>query len=686
MIAMRVNPWLSGIAAIMFGLTTNNFVLYEAGHVTKIDAVANGALILAGAILLFRKEYIWGLLVFTLGLSLNLISNHLQMTYYWAMILGLFVLIQSIRAIRLKETQHLLKVIGLFVVGALLAVGSSASKLWTTYEYSQETMRGKPILENKGEITSSSETEGLEWNYAMQWSNGFLDVVANYIPAVVGGSSAEPVKDSYELKRVLKSNGIDKFPYYWGDLPFTSGPAYYGALAMFLFVLSLFYLRNDIRWWALGAFVLITLISMGKHAEMLNRMFFEYFPIFSKFRAHNSAMSLLTLIVPVVGILGLSKLLSKEKFDQIDFRNLFIASGVFIAISLLYVLMGSSMMDFESAGDQRYIQSGLSAEWLKADRISMMRSDALRSLVFVLCGGGLLWLYMKGKLKSAWFLGVLGILAIVDILPVSKRYLQSEDFVSERNYKNQFNPRPVDEQIFKFEPKGRGFYRVLDQSINTFNSSATSYHHNTVGGYNAAKLQRIQDIIDQHISGGINMDVLNMLNTKYFINREQKMNVNAEALGNAWLVDEVRFADNANDEIDALSDFDPAKTAILHKEFQSAVDTDISSLGSIQLEQYRPDRLVYRANVPGKKALAVFSEIWYGPDKGWKAYVDGKEVDLYRANYLLRALNIPNGSHEIIMEFKPGSYRLGSIISMICSGLILLGLVAFILVKLRNKA
>lgn len=674
MTAIGVRYGLALVAALAFGLTTNNFVLYEAGHNTKLDAIASGALIAAGLILLFRKKYLLGGSIFTFGLALNILKNHPQMTYYWAIILGIYFLIEAIRLIRQQDMSSLLKIAGICAIGSALALGSNATKLWTTLEYAEDTMRGEPILQSEGTPTSSSETDGLEWSYAMNWSNGWLDVVANYIPAVVGGSSAEPIRDGFEMSRIARQNGFDKFSYYWGPLPFTSGPAYYGAIMIFLFIFSFFYLPKSIRLWALLSFLAITFMSMGKNLATFNRLLFDYLPMLNKFRSPNSAMSVLALFVPFIGIWGLDRFLRKSEYDQSDLRNLYISAGSLIGFSLILYLMGSSLFDFTSDGDQRYAQMGLDVNMLVQDRISLMKSDALRSLLFVLLAGAAVWAYVKNYFKMNILIVLMAILAVFDVLPVSQRYLSPDDFVSARKEKQNYTPRPVDEQILKMEPKGRGYYRVFDQSINTFNSSSTSYFHNTIGGYNAAKLQRIQDVIDRHISKN-NMDVLNMLNAKYFINQQGKLSVNSEALGNAWLVDQVRFVSTPNQEIDALGDFSPSETAIVHEEFKNGVKTSIASQGDISLESYRPDRLTYKANVSGNGALAVFSEIWYGPSKGWKAYVDGEEAELIRANYLLRAINIPQGTHEIVMEFKPSSYRIGSVISLICSGLILMLLV-----------
>lgn len=675
LVTLRVNVWLATIGAILAGFCVNNLVLYEAGHMTKLNAIGTGALVLAGVILLFRKQFMSGGLIFALGLALNLLTNHVQMTYYWAFVIGLYIVIKTVQKIKAGEIASLGKIAGIAVIALLLAIGSNASKLWTTWEYSQETMRGEPILEKQGEAKSSSETEGLEWNYAMNWSNGWLDVMANFIPAVAGGSSAEPVKDSYEMYRIARQSGMKQFPYYWGALPFTSGPAYYGAVALFLFVMSLIFLKSDLKWWALGSFVLITLISMGKNFELLNRFLYEYFPLYSKFRSPNSAMSILAIIVPFFGIYGLQKWLNKKKYTQDDQKKLLIGAGILGVIAAFFALFGPSIFDFSSEGDQRYAQMGLDLELIREDRMAMMRSDAFRSLVFVALTAGLLWYYMRNQFNKGYLYAGLGLLAILDIMPVGKRYLNADDFVSKRQYEANFEPRKVDQQILEFEPKGRGYYRVFDNAINTFNSSQTSYFHNTIGGYHAAKLQRIQDVIDRYLSSNLNINVVNMLNGKYFIfNRDNqtRMQVNAEALGNAWLVDQVKIVNSANEEIDALANFDPGTTAIVHQEFSNQIRDNYGNLGDISLRDYRPDRLIYDVNVAGQQALAVFSEIWYGPNKGWEATLDGKPVDFFRVNYLLRGMNVPQGKHEIVFEFNPRSYHLGNTIAYICSALILL--------------
>ncbi|MCB0662859.1 MAG: YfhO family protein, partial [Saprospiraceae bacterium] len=527
------------------------------------------------------------------------------------------------------------------------------------------TMRGEPILETRGEVTSSSETKGLEWGYAMQWSQGTMDVMSSLIPGIVGGSGQEPVSKSSAIAKFMRGTPNPKAPLYWGSLPFTSGPPYLGAGIVFLFVLGLFLVKGKMKWWLGIATLLMILISMGRHFEFLNRIFFDYFPLFNNFRAPNSVMAVGAVFLPILGALGVQRILNKE-IDGKEFKTaLYWSAGITGGLCLFFALFGSSFFDFTAAVDAQYQQA---ASALVEDRKSLMQSDSFRSFIIIAIAAGLLWAYYNNKVKSTVLFVGLGLLFTVDLTMVGKRYLDNDSFVTERQYEQNFAPRQVDQQIMQ-DPDL--YYRVLDLSINTFNSAQSSYFHKTIGGYHAAKLQRYQDMIDYHITKG-NQQVLNMLNTKYIINKEEKAQLNQGAMGNGWFVGNIQLVDNANKEIEALSNFDPATTAVVHKEFESYVNgLNGAGTGTVSLTNYAPNKLTYTVNSSADQ-LAVFSEIWYGPNKGWKAYIDGNEAPHIRVDYCLRGLKIPSGQHEVIFEFNPESFQKGETISYISSSILLL--------------
>ncbi len=690
MVLFGVNPWISMIGAVAFGLTTNNLVLYEAGHLTKIKSIAFLAPIVVGILLAFREKYLLGTLLFSLGLALNIASNHVQMTYYFFLTLLILGVIQLVDAIKKERLPIFAKATGYLVVGAVLALGTTASNLLPTLEYSRDTMRGKPILEkttSASDANSSSDVEGLNWEYAMNWSNGGIDLFSSFIPGVAGGGSGEKVKESSPLykdrnwKQVL-SRGGGRAPLYWGALPFTSGPIYFGAVLFFLFMMGLVLVKKKIKWWVLCAVLLTFMLCMGDNMAWFNKPLFDYFPLFNKFRTPNSVLTITSFLIPFFGIFVLSGILKNEYKRDDLLKSLYIGGGALGIICLFFALMGGSFFDFTSPGDVRYTQAGLSGEVLVEARKHLMRSDAWRSFFLIAISGALIWAFAKEKINSTIVIVGIAALTLFDIWGVGRRYVDTEDFVSKRNYAQTFTPTPADEQILKAE-KSRGDYRVFDLN-NPFNNATPSYFHNTIGGYHPAKLQRYQDLIDQHISKN-NQGVLNMLNAKYFVSPDGKVQINPEAAGPVWFVEDIKKVENANAEIDALNNFKPKLTAIVHQEFSDYIDGfNPQKQGSIKLDNYRPDHLTYSSNSTSEQ-LAVFSEIWYGPDKGWNAYIDGNETEHIRVNYALRALKIPAGQHKIEFKFEPSSYTIGKMISLICSIVLLGGLIGFIYVETKKE-
>jgi hypothetical protein len=677
---LGVNPWLAILGAIAFAFSTNHFVVFEAGHNAKVATLANFPLILAGVLLAYRQKYIWGAVLFAVGTSLAFYNTHPQMLYYLFMGLGIYFLTKLVFTAREGDWMPFLKGTGALALALALSLGSAFSQLYSSQKFSEDTMRGEPILKlEKGtQAKSSSEVKGLEWGYAMQWSQGWLDLFSTFIPRVAGGSSGESVGSNTRSYDLFRRNGMQpeeggtfRAPMYWGPLPSTSGPPYLGAIVVFLFVMSLFLLKGPIKW-GFGLAVLFTsLLSLGQNFELLNRLVFDYFPFYNKFRSPNSIFVATALFFVIPAILGLSKIKDNPKESL---RALYWSVGITGGLCLFFALIGPGFFDFSSPGDARY-QETIRSVFVE-DRQALMRSDSLRSLLLILLSGGLLWAYLKNRLQQTMVFGVIGLLVLFDLWTVGRRYLNNSNFVTERQYEQNFAPRPVDEQIKQMEPKGRGYYRVFDLSINTFNSSSTSYHHNTIGGYNAAKLQRYQDMIDYHISQG-NQKVLNMLNTKYVISREGQVTVNPGALGNAWFVDSLITVSTPREEIEALGAFNPAKDAVvLAEEFGDYLSgfSPSSPGGTIELVEYEPTRLVYEAEVPAED-LAVFSEAWYGPEKGWSVSIDGEPAQHIRANYSLRALKVPAGKHTIEFTFTPQSK--GGFLSLLSSLIILLGLVGY---------
>ena len=702
MLLFGVNPWLSLIGAVAFSITTNNLVLFGAGHMTKLRTFAFFGFMLVGIIMAFRKRYLSGATLFALGLGINLYANHIQMTYYLFMVFGIYGLIELVQHSKKSEMKSFGKAVLYLGVGGLLAIGSSATSLLTTYEYQKDTMRGNPILakEANAEVTSSN-TKGLDWKYAMQYSNGWIDLFSSFIPGVAGGGGAEPVSSNSAYAKQIKRSGGNtknlKLPLYWGAVGktvSTAGPIYFGAAIFFFFLLGLLIVKEPIKWGIGGGVLLTMLLSLGDNFEFFNKLFFDYFPLYNKFRTLNSILAITSFLVPVLGTLAISEVISGKTKKEELLKPLYISAGVLSAICLFFAFMGGSFFDFTSAArDANYVSNyNMNLDLLKEARASLMQSDSLRSLGIILASAVLIWAFLTNKIKQNILLVGLAVITIGDLWTIGKRYLNEDNFSNKKKYEAYKKPRPVDTQILTDKDL---HYRVHDFTINFTNSSSTSYFHNTIGGYHPAKLQRIQDVIerniyseDNYLRKGFssqtsldlfgNIPVFNMLNTKYFIGNPDAAPIrNPRAMGNAWFVDRVKIVETPNAEIDALKGLDVESTAIVHQEFSDYVNgLNLSKNGTIKLTNYQPNHMTYESNSKGVQ-LALFSEIWYGPNKGWQAYIDGNAVDHIRANYLLRGLIIPTGQHKIEFVFAPSSYSIGKVITLICSLAIVLSFLWF---------
>lgn len=684
LLAFGTNLWVASLSAILFGLCTNHFILFEAGHSSKIMTVFTSPLMLAGMVLLHKKSYLGGAALFTLGAGLNLYANHPQMSYYLAMALVFYVAIEMINAARKGEWIHVGKVMAIYLVGSALALGASWSKISATIDYTKDTMRGTPILSTKGDGGEAKKGEGLEYDYAMAWSNNGVDILSSFIPYAAGGSSGQWVEKNSKLAKKLQQNTAFQAPTYWGGLPFTSGPAYLGILATFLAFIGFFTTRHWIKWWLLGAVILTFILSMGKNFAVINDLFFNYLPYFNRFRTPNSVLSVTTIFIPVMAGLGLQGLISLDVEERKKYlKSLYISTGVVAGMCAVLAIMGTSLFSFShGTADANYNQI---IDALIEQRQDMFSSSAWKSCLIVLGAAGILWLFIRNTISAQIAIGLLCVMAFIDLYPIDKTYYSSRNFVSARVYNRGIEPRQADLEIMKDKDLN---YRVYDASINTFNEASASYFHKTIGGYSAVKLQRFQDLIDKQISKG-NQRVLDMLNTRYYIvpnnggQGEPLVQRNPNAYGNAWFVDSLVMVDSPDQEIASLDSINKT-TAIVNKEFSTYVQgLNPDGQGQISLTAYEPNKLTYQANVTSDQ-LAVFSEIWYGPNKGWHVTVDGKEADHIRVNYLLRAMKVPAGNHTIEFSFKPEKYYKGERISLASSSIILLLIIGAMAMGVKN--
>ena len=738
-LAFGVNPWLSAVGAIAVTFCSYNMQIVQVGHNTKMVAIAFMPWVLAALVYAYRRKALLGAVFFALALSFQIKANHPQITYYLAFIVFGYAIAELCGAVAAQRRRKAavrnavpvsdsiltsgttveppfretpvgrwLKASVLVLVGGLLGIATNANKLLPTYEYAGYTMRGGSELTHD---EHNQTGDGLKLDYATAWSYGIEETPNLLIPNFNGGSSSGELSRDSETFKVLQSYGVNAesmrkgMPLYWGPQPFTAGPMYLGAVSLFLFVFGLCVIRGRYKWWIAGVSLLALLLGWGSHFMWFSEIFFKYAPLYNKFRTVSMILVILQVTVPLMGILGVNAaLFAKEPLPDRKVRNgLLTALGVTGGISLLFALFPGLAGDFSSASDAAVF--GGNEQLIRAlqdDRRSLLRSDAFRSLIFIVLVAGVFFASWKGKLKTMPAVALLGILLLVDLWGVDKRYLNKEHFVTERNFDSQFNPRPVDNAIHQDTDLS---YRVLDLTVNTFNDAIVSYHHKTIGGYSPAKLQRYQDLIDFHIAPEMRAmiddvnsamstartvgdlenalgyyPVLSMLNTKYIVVDPGSLPLTYDRrLGNGWLVSRVRTAPTADAEMAALGEIDPAVEAVIFDpEAPEGTVTEYAGAdsGRVELVYYSPNRLRYDVSAPAK-GLAVFSEIWY--PAGWKAFVDGNEVPVLRADYALRALMIEEGDHEVEFVFDPASFTVGRNISLASSIAILVLLAGAVL-------
>ncbi|WP_266203257.1 YfhO family protein [Pontibacter kalidii] len=691
LVAMGMSTWLAIIGAVAFSFTSYNLIILEAGHNTKSLTIAYIPMVLAGLIYALRRNLWIGAALFAVGLTMNLHFNHLQMTYYMLLLVLVFGVVEIIYAVKHGTFAELLKRGLVLLVAVILAVGVNFGRLYTTAEYSEYSIRGKSELTqpNSGDNVGT----GLDREYAFNWSYGVSETMTLLIPDFYGGSSSAPLDTDSETYNAFTKMGAapaqaeqlvkQGLPMYWGPQPMTSGPVYVGAIVVFLFVLGLFIV--DRRWtsWLVAGTILSLLLAWGKNFEAFNYFMFDYFPLYNKFRAVSSALVIAQITIPFLAILALWKLINeRSQIKDLD-KKLLISGGITAGICLLVWLFAGTA-SFISGADQHLIQAQFPIDAIRADRESMMRSDAFRSLVFIVLAAGLLYFYVKNKVSATVAVAGVGILVLVDLWSVDQRYLNNGDF-ERRVVENYFSPTPADQMILQDkEDTARGLsYRVINLP-NPFNDARTSYFHKSVGGYHGAKLRRYQDLIDRHISRN-NLEVLRMLNTRYAITGDPKQPVQRvpDALGNAWFVEEVQPVESPDAELDALTMFDAGATAVIDvSKFPVERRYFSADSANIKLTEYEPNYLKYEYTA-AKEGLVVFSEIYY--PEGWQAYLDGEPVEHIRANYVLRAMEVPAGKHTIEFKFEPDSYFTGNTISLISSILLLLVVAGAIFYAVKTK-
>lgn len=707
--AFGIPAWLAGLGGIIWGFSSYFFILIAAGHIWKFITLAYIPPTIAGIVLAYRKKYLLGGIITALFMAMQILSNHVQMTYYFLFVILFMAGAFFEDAWRKKELPQFFKATGVLIVAGLIGVSINLSNLYHTYEYSKETMRGKSELKYEG-AAAKQTSSGLNRDYITQWSYGIGETFSLLVPNVKGGASVPLSRSEKAMEKAnpMYSSLYSQLTQYFGDQPMTSGPVYVGAFVLMLFILGCFIVKGPMKWALLGATIFSILLSWGKNFMGLTDFFIDYIPMYNKFRAVSSILVIAEFTIPLLAILTLKEILTKPELLKEKLKYIYISFGLTGGLALLFAIAPRLFFPTYIPGNEMAaLQNALPADQLspiianlEEMRVHLFTSDAWRSFFIVTIGTLLLLAYNAKKLKATWTVAAIALLCLGDMWSVNKRYLYDEQFIPKSEQTATFRKTQTDELILQ-DPSLD--YRVLNFAGNTFEENNTSYWHKSVGGYHAAKLRRYQEMIDHHIAkemqaayqevatAGGQMDsvnsakfpVLNMLNTKYFIfpagQQGQTVPIeNPYTFGNAWFIDKIQYVNNANEEIDAIGQVDLQQTAIVDSKFKEALkgvnEGYKDSLSTIRLTSYEPNQLVYETSSP-QDGIVVFSEIYY---PGWTATIDGKPADIARADYILRAMNVPAGKHTIEMRFDPQSLHITEGIAYGAMALLLVGVIILI--------
>ena len=703
---------LAALGSIIWAFSTYFLIIIAAGHIWKVWALAYLPPMIAGIVLAYKGRYLWGLLLTAIFTAFEINANHVQMTYYYLFIILFLVIGWLVEAIQQKQLVRFAKATGVCIVGAAIGVCINLSNLYHTWQYSQESMRGKSELVKKNSENQTSS--GLERDYITQWSYGIDETWTLLVPNTKGGASM-PLTQSDKAMEKADQNFLpiyQQLGQYWGEQPGTSGPVYVGAFVMMLFILGLFIVKGPVKWALLAATILSILLSWGRNFMGFTDFFIDYVPMYAKFRTVASILVIAEFTIPLLAMLALKKLLDEPEQMKPRMKYVGISFVLTGGIAMLFSLMPAMFFDsFISSGEMRAIQT-LPTEYIQPlianlteMRQAVFTADSLRSFYIILAGTLILLSVAYGKLKKEYAVGIILVLCLVDLWTVNKRYLNDEMFVPKEEREAPQAKTQTDELILRDESLD---YRVLNLASNTFNENETSYYHKSIGGYHAAKLRRYQEMIEAYINpemqrlfsavseaegdmtrvkGDSICPVLNMLNTKYFIFPLQGGQTvpiqNPYVYGNAWFVDQLTYVDNANQEIEAIGKIDLRHQAVADTKFKAqlgeAAVQDTASI--VKITSYEPNRLTYDVNT-GKGGVLVFSEIYY---PGWTATVNGEAVELGRVNYILRAIHIQPGQHQVELAFFPKSVNMTETIAYIAFVLLLLVLIYVVVIQYRQK-
>ena len=679
LLAFKVDWKIAIVGSLAFGFSTYLIIIFGAGHNSKAHAIAYMPLVLAGIVFIFKKRYLLGFIVTSIATALEIKANHPQMTYYLLFAILILGVVELIDAIQKNKTKQFITQSSIIIVAMLLAVGVNSSRLLATKEYADVSTRGKTALTINPDGTKKEVTTGLSKEYITQFSYGKAETFNLFVPRYMGGGTVESLDEKSNTYQYVSSiagskqaDGFTKQVYtYWGDQLIVEAPAYIGAVMLFLFFLGVFILKGKYKYWLVASSVFAILMSWGKNFQFLTDFFIDYVPLYNKFRAVSSFQVIAELCIPLLGFLALKEFFfSKTDKEQklIVLKKALYSSIGLIVIGLLYAL---SFSTFEGIRDASYSEYEGLLDAVKADRLSMLYSDSFRSIVLIGVGFVVLWLFLKQQLKYTTSIIAFAVLILFDLVQVNLRYVNGDDFKEARAIDKPFKASTADLQILK----DKSHYRVANFSTDPFQDGRTSYFHKSIGGYHAAKMGRYQDLIEFQLSKQ-NMQVYNMLNTKYFIipgdNGEVIAQQNPDANGNAWFVKNINYVQTADQEIRALDSTQTKNIAIvnennIYKKINFSLEVD--SLAYIKLTEYSLNSLTYETSSKFDE-FSVFSEIYY--KNGWKSYIDGELQPYTNVNYVLRGMEIPKGKHIIKFKFEPSVIKTGSIISLISYALMVL--------------
>jgi len=707
-ILLDIGVWTAFAASLAYGFMTFTFVVMVTGHLTKAHALTYTSLVVAGILVAFKKNKIAGSLMAAIGLSLMLSANHLQMTYYAAILSLIIGITYLVYAVREKTLPDFSKTAGFLLIAVLLAVGTNFSRLYTTSEYGKYSMRGQSELSLNGENKSS----GLDKEYILDYSYDLGEAMTAFIPRFKGGGMSEPLTTSSETYKFLaEAQGADKakkmvesgLPMYWGSQPISGAPFYFGAVLCFLFVFGIFLVKGKDKWWLVAVFGFSLLLSLGKNFSFLTNIMLDYFPGYNKFRDVKNIIVIEQFAMALLGALAIKEVYQRKITTPEFMKGLKYAFGITGGLALIFAIIPGLAGSFTGKTDAQYLQMGWPQQLIDAlmvDRQSLLRIDAFRSFIFVLLAAAGLWAYWNNKIKAQYAIVLWVALVVVDMWPVDKKYFNNDNFTSKKEVAVPFQEMPVDKEIKKDKDL---YYRVLNLQ-NPMADARTSFFHKSLGGYHGAKMKRYNELNSYAIEPEMRtliegfkkpqsidsvmalLPVINMLNTKYYIyDLNQPPLVNSHAMGNAWLVKSAKVVDSADQEVTSMKNFDPKSTAIINKSFSKDLEgyTSASGEGEIKLTEYQPNYLKYDATVNNGSQLAVFSEIYY--PKGWKSFIDGKETPHIQADYVLRAMVIPAGKHQIEFKFEPSSYYFGNKVSLASSILLLLAVGGYLFYSFKIR-